>query len=300
MSLKKSAEEDFGIVKTIFKEFKSDDCPRMAAAMAYYTIFALGPIIILILLIAGVFVDPQQIRGTIQDQMQSILGQQGAQQVSTMIANARKPGVGGPFTIILSIGALLFSATGAFFQLQKALNNAWGVKPDPEQSGIKNFLMKRLASLVMILFIALLLLAALILSTLLNAFGGFLGSILPSGITQYFLIIADWIVTLGIVMLMFAATFKVLPNAEIVWHDVWLGSFVTAILFAVGKFLIGLYLGHSNPGSTFGAAGSLAILLVWIYLSAMIFFLGAEFTQVWMRHEGKQITPSKGAVKFKD
>ncbi len=283
--------------KQTLTEFKEDRCPMMAAALAYYTIFSLPPLLILVIMIAGIFVDPQQIQGSIQDQMQSMLGQQGAQQITTMIRNANRPGSGGPLAVILSLAALAFSATGAFFQLQKALNAVWEVEPDPEQGGLKHMIVKRVLSFGMILVIAFLLLVSLIVSAMISAFGGFFADLLPGAIGPAFLWVLDLAVSLAIVFLLFAAIFKILPDVKLRWKDVWFGAAVTAVLFYIGKFIISFYLGRSNPGDAFGAAGSLAVILLWVFFSAMILFLGAEFTQVWARRRGESFEPKKGAVK---
>jgi membrane protein len=182
-------------------------------------------------------------------------------------------------------------------ELQAALNRAWGVEPDPDRGGVKNFVIKRLFSLGMVLSIAFLLLVSLVLSAALTAFGGALGGLLPGDASEVLLQLLDNAVSLVVITLLFAAMFKVLPDARIAWRDVWVGALVTTVLFLAGKFLIGLYLGQANPGEAYGAAGSLAILLVWIYYSSLILLLGAEFTPVWARERGAGVEPQEGAVR---
>lgn len=290
------------LLKQVFKEFSDDDCPRMAAALAYYTVFSLPPLLVIIVTLAGLFLDPQQIEGWIEGQISGLIGQRASTQIQVMLESVRQRVQGGFSTgLILSIAGLLFGATGALAQFQAALNAAWEVEPDPEQGGLKNFLMKRLLSLGMILVIAFLLLVSLVISSLISAFSRQLGQILSplglSTISAPLVWSVDIAVSLLVIMILIAAIFKVLPDARIAWHDVWAGTFVTAFLFVAGKFLISLYIGRSDPGEIYGAAAALAIILVWVYYSAMIILLGAEFTQVWARHHGTEIQPETGAVK---
>lgn len=286
------------MLKQTFSEFSEDDCMSMAAALAYYTIFSLPPLLLLIITLAGFFFSPDQVQQTIQEQAGGLIGPEGAQQVQTMVANASDSvQAGGIFALVLSIGGLLFGATGAFAQLQHTLNRAWEIEPDPEESGIMSFLSKRLLSLGMILVIAFLLLVSLVLSAAISALSGQLTEFLPGGVGEYVLFVVNAGVSLLVITLLFAAIFKVIPDARIAWRDVWAGAFVTALLFVIGQFLIGLYLGQSNPGEAFGAAGSLALILVWVYYSAIILFLGAEFTQVYARRKGSGIEPEEGAVR---
>ncbi|HEV7590806.1 MAG TPA: YihY/virulence factor BrkB family protein, partial [Longimicrobium sp.] len=180
--------------------------------------------------------------------------------------------------------------------LQTALDRAWEVKPDPRAGGIKNFIFKRVLSLGMVLGIAFLLLVSLALSAMLTAVGGAIGALIP-GASAVVVGILQTVISLAVITLLFAAIFKVLPDAVIAWRDVWVGAFVTAVLFEVGKWAIGLYLGHSNPGKAYGAAGALAVILVWIYYTAMIVLFGAEFTQTWAVRRGSGIRPEEGAVR---
>lgn len=290
--------EETNILKQTFSEFSGDDCPSMAAALAYYTIFSLPPLLVLIVILAGLFLSPQAVKTWIETQAGGLIGQNAAKQIQTMMQSAQQQVQGGfSLGLILSIAGLLFGATGAFAQMQKALNAAWEVMPDPEHSGFMSTIMKRILSLGMILVIAFLLLVSLVLSAFISTFAGQLGGLLPAGLSGVFLWVINAAVSLLVITLLFAAIFKVLPDAKVAWGDVWLGAFVTAVLFVVGKFLISFYIGRSNPGEAYGAAAALAVLLVWIYYSAMILFLGAEFTQIWTRRHGTGIQPAEGAVK---
>jgi membrane protein len=289
-----------GFARQVLKDFSQDNCPSLAASIAYYTAFALPPLLVFIIMLLGLLVDPQDVQGMIGRQMRSMLGEQGAIQVQTMIENANKVEAAGSTTaFLIGLAALIFSASGAFLSLQGALNTAWEVKPDPRRGGVRNFVFKRLLSLGLIAAIAFLLLVSLVISGLLSALGGFLQTLLPGGVSSFLLIAANWLLSLGVITLLFAAIFKILPDAVIGWRDVWAGALFTTLLFVIGKELIGLYLGRSNPGSVFGAAGSFALILIWIYYSALIVLLGAEFTQVWIRYHGKTVRPESGAVRLR-
>jgi membrane protein len=287
----------FAILKQSVKDFIDDDAPTMAAALSYYTVFSLPPLLVLLLLLLGAVLDPQDIQGTVEGQISGLMGPEGGEQIRSIIANADRPGSGSIIATILGLVALVLGATGVFGQLQAALNRAWEVGPDPEQGGVKGFVLKRVFSLGMVLALAFVLLASLMLSAVLSAFGDSLGRFLPEGIGEPLLHAINFAVSFGVITLLFAAMFKVLPDATIAWRDVWVGAAATALLFTIGKFALGLYLGRSNPGEAFGAAGALALMLVWIYYTSMILFLGAEFTQVWADRRGQGIQPEKGAVR---
>ena len=287
----------FSIFKQSVTDFIDDDAPTMAAALSYYTVFALPPLLILLLMLLGAVLDPQDIQGTVENQISGLMGPQGGEQIRTIIASADRPGSGNVIATILGIVGLVLGATGVFGQLQAALNRAWEVGPDPNAGGVKSFIGKRIFSLGMVLALAFVLLVSLVLSAVLSAFGGQLGRFLPEGIGETLIQVINFVVSFGVITLLFAAMFKVLPDATIAWRDVWVGAAVTAFLFTVGKFALGLYLGRSNPGQAFGAAGALALMLVWIYYTSMILLLGAEFTQVWADKRGQGITPEKGAVR---
>jgi membrane protein len=285
------------LLKDTFKGFSEDDCPTMAAALSYYTVFSLPPLLVLLLTLLGAVMDPQDIQGNLEAQMRGAMGPSGAEQVQTILANADRPGAGGLIPTVLSVIALLLGATGVFGQLQAALNKAWGVAPDPDKGGIKNMILKRVFGIGMVFGLAFILLVSLVVSAVLSAFGDELGRFLPSGLSAPVLEAINFAGSLAVIALLFGAIFKVLPDAEISWRDVGVGAVATALLFVAGKFALGLYLGRSNPGEAFGAAGALALMLVWIYYSSMIVLLGAEFTQAWAERRGSGIVPEKGAVR---
>ncbi len=278
-------------------EFFNDRCPSMAAALSYYTFFSLPPLLILLLLLAGTLADPQDVQGAILLQIRGLVGPGGAEQVKVILGQAEQPGAGKPVATLLGLAALVFGATTAFGELQNALNRAWRVEPDPALGILRNLLVKRVFSFGMLLVLAFLLLVSLALSALLVAFGDLLLAPLPDGIGKTLLQALNAVVTFTVITLLFAAMFKVIPDAKVDWSDVWWGALGTALFFVLGKLLLGLYLGSTDPGQAYGAAGSLAIILVWVYYSSMIILFGAEFTRVWAERYGTGIQPSEGAVQ---
>jgi membrane protein len=284
------------ILKETLQAFLADDCPRMAAALSYYTIFSLPALLLLVLIAAGLFADPATLRAELLFQVQTLVGEAAAEQVGAVLEEVQRPGGRHPLIVIASIGAMLFAATGAFYQLQATLNRAWQVEPDPARGGVRTFLLKRIFSFAMILGVALLLLLSLLTQTLFTAFGGILDTLLPDRASALALRITGYTLSLAVATLLFGVTFQVLPDAVVHWRDAWRGAFATALLFLTGNLLLGLYFAHSEPGSAFGAAGSLALILAWIYYSSMIIFLGAELTQVLASQRGEPIRPSPGAV----
>jgi membrane protein len=228
-----------------------------------------------------------------------MMGPSAGEQVRTIIQQAEQKPHGGLLPTILGIAGLIFGATGAFGQLQKTLNRTWNVEPDPNQGGFKNFLSKRLFSFGMILVVAFFLLVSLVISAALTGIGNNLSGFLPDGLSGPLLEVFNTVISLAIIAALFAALFKVMPDAKIAWRSVWVGAVVTALLFVLGKFLIGFYLGKSNPGQAYGAAGSLAVLLLWVYYSSLILLFGAEFTQTWAERRGEGIEPEPGAVRVR-
>jgi membrane protein len=279
------------LFKGAWKGFSDNECGTRAAALAYSTIFALAPLLILIVMIAGRIWGAQQVQDALKTQFSGLVGSGAADQVGTMIRNGQSSMGHGVLRTILSIIGLLLGATGAFLSLQDAMNHAWNVKPDPKQGGIRNFIMKRLLSVGMVLGLGFLVAASLALSTAISSFAGLFGGLKAVAFA------IDLVVSLIVLTTLFALLFKFLPDAEVAWKDVWIGGVFTAVLFVIGKFVIGLYLGRSSPGNGFGAASALAVLLVWIYYAGMIVLFGAEFTRAWATQRGAGMQPSKGAVR---
>lgn len=292
------------IVRRTLADFSRDDCPQMAAALAYYTLFSLPPLLVLVLFIAGAVAQPGAIEGRMASQMASVVGPEATRQIERLIAgaNARLAGGGGVVPTLLGVAALAFGASGAFTQLQRALNRAWEVAPAPAGSRlarVRSVLLKRLLSFGMILGTGFLLLVSLGVSALLSMLGTEIERVLPGELPLHASHALDLGISLFVITLLVAAIFKVLPDARVAWRDVWVGAAATSVLFVLGKFAIGFYLGRSDLGEVFGAAGSLVMVLAWIYFSALLFLLGAEFTQVWARRYGKQIEPARGAVRVR-
>ncbi len=288
----------FGIFKQSFKEFMEDDCMTSAAALSYYTIFSLPAILMLLMLVVSSVMDPNDVRGGLESQLQGLMGPSAGSEARTILQETERPG-GGLIPTIIGIVALIFGATGAMGQLQAALNRAWDVAPDPNQGGIKSFLSKRLFSLGMLLSIAFLLMVSLVISTMLSGVGDQLSGILPAGLSEGFLHIVNIVVSFVVISLLFAAMFKVLPDAKVAWRSALIGGVVTGLLFVLGKYPIGLYIGNSNPGEAYGAAGSLIVMLLWIYYSGLIVLFGAEFTETWAEQRGEGIEPEPGAIRVK-
>lgn len=297
MTAKEGESKGSNLLWQTVLDFLGDGCPRMAAALSYYLIFSLPPLLVLLMLIMGTFVEPQAAEEMLEGQIGGLLGPEGAAQVETIIRAVAQPGIEVSAAAILGIVALLLGATAAFAQLQDALNAAWSVEPDPTRGDVKNFLLKRVLSFAMILAVGFLLLVSLVISALVTAFTDVITRLAPAGLSGPLLQAINTGVSLAVIALLFAVMFKTLPDAAVRWRDAAVGAVATALLFTAGKFLIGYYLGSSNPGSAYGAAGSLAIVLLWIYYTSMILLFGAEFTQVWAKQRGVPIQPKPGAVR---
>ena len=288
----------FNLLKDTLREWREDGANRLAAALAYYTTFSLAPLLVLIIAIAGLVGVREAAQTQTMAQVEDLLGTEGREFVKGMIESASRPTTGLTATIIGAV-TLLFGALGVFGELQNSLNTIWEVKPKPAQGfvdAVKRFIVKRLLSFTMVLGIGFLLLASLVISAAISAFAEFIGTRWP--MADFWLELINFLISFIVVTVLFAMIFKFLPEIKIAWKDVWLGAAVTSVLFSLGKFLIGLYLGRSEVGTTFGAAGSLAILLIWIYYSAQILFFGAEFTQVYANRYGSRIVPDPGMVKL--
>jgi len=277
------------MLKMTYTDWSEDKAPRLGAALAYYTVFSMAPMLIIVLAIAGAVFDTETVRTQINQQLG--LGEQGGEAMAMLVEGAKKD-EGGIIATILSVVAVLFGATGVFIQLKDALNTIWEVEPKPGQ-GARAFVRERILSFAMVLAIGFLLLVLLVVSAMLNVVQKYLSDWLPMpGWTAQ---LVDIAVSFGGVTLLFALIFKVLPDVKIGWRDVWLGAAVTALLFTIGKSLLGLYLGRETFGSAYGAAGTLVILMLWAYYSSQILFFGAEFTQVYAKSYGSRIVPAENA-----
>ena len=286
------------VLKHAWNDFGADRCSDLAAALSYYTIFSIPPLIILALLVLGIFMSPAEVQQLIQSQTGGYMGPQAAAGIQTIMQNARQPAMGRGLVGIIGGAALVFSALGYFLSLQSALNRAWDVAPDPKLSMVKHFLLQRLSGFIAMVVIAIVLLASLVLASLASTYGGYVVGELPGALTGIASQAIAFGISLVVTTVLFTLLFKLLPDASMHWGDAWLGGFVTAVLFAVGKLLIGLYLGHSHPGSAFGAAGSIILVLVWIYYSSLILLLGAELTQAYAVERGGGVWPKAHGVRI--
>lgn len=285
------------ILKDTGTEWYEDDAPRVAAALAYYTLFSTAPLSLLCVSIVGFFFGERAARGQIADQIGAVTGPEAAEAIQSVVQNAHQSNAG-VLSTIMGIVLLLVGASGVFGELQTALNTMWGVKPNPQRGMVKDFLIARFLSFTMVLGVAFMLLASLVISAALSGVGRVLSDALPGGETVWQIL--NFLISLGVVTLLFALIFKFVPDAEVKWQDVWIGAAVTALLFTIGKLLLGLYLGKSSVASAYGAAGSVVAFVVWVYYAAQILFIGAEFTQVYSRAVGTPIEPAKNAVYADD
>ena len=281
----------FKLLKTTASDWSDDKAARLAAALSFYTLLSLAPLLVLVVSIAGLVFGADAARGQITGQLQAVMGKEGGEAVRGILANAHSVSSGVIGTIV-GVVILLVGAAGVFGELQSALNDIWEVEPKPGR-GWKGMLRDRFFSLSMVFGVAFLLLVSLVFSAAVSALGGFFTGSLPGGEVLWHVI--ELGVSFVVTTVLFALIFKVVPDVKITWKDVWIGALATALLFTLGKFLIGLYLGHSTVASPFGAAGSVVALVIWVYYSTQILFFGAEFTQVYARTHGSRIQPADNA-----
>jgi membrane protein len=281
----------WSILKGTFSEFNEDKVVRLSAALAYYAMFSIGPLLVIALGLAGLLFGHESVRRQIEQQLQSAIGDSAARTLTSMMA-AQKHGTG-LITTIVGLVALLFGAAGVFGQLQDSLNTIWEVKSKPG-AGIWGFIRDRFLSFSMVLGTGFLLLVSMALTTFLSAATGAFGSRLA--ISEALSHILNFAVSFAVVSLLFAMIFKYLPDIKVPFRKVWVGAIGTALLFTIGKYLLALYLGRKSTTSAYGAAGSVIVILMWVYYASLILFFGAEFTQVYARQTGAKILPGKYAV----
>jgi membrane protein len=271
-----------------------DKAPRLGAALAYYSAFSIGPLILLVIGAASLLFGADAAQGRVVQEIEGTVGQPVAHALQQMLAHGHQTGWGAGATI-LGIITLLFGATGVFGQLQDALNTVWQVAPRPGR-GFLGILKDRFFSLTMVLGTGFLLLVSLVLSAALAA----VGTAITGGVTGVVWQIVEEVVAFIVVTLLFAMIFRLLPDAQIAWRDVWIGALLTSALFSIGKFLLGWYLGREGVTSGFGAAGSLVVVLLWVYYSSLILLFGAEFTRVYAEQYGSGVRPAADAVPLGD
>ncbi len=271
-------------LREVFEQWSEDNCLSLGAALAYYTFFSMAPLLVLVIAIAGLALGQRAAEGEIVVQIEKVMGAEGARAIQGLIVRASAPAAGVTATIV-SLATMLLGASGVFGQLQSSLNHIWGVK-GPTTSGVLGYLRRRAISFGMILVIGFLLLVSLALSALLQGIRELITEHVPA--LGGSLETLDFTIPFVVIGVLFALIYKLLPDVRLRWGDVWLGAIVTSLLFSVGKLGIGIYLGRAGVTSVYGAAGSLVLVLLWIYYSAQILLLGAEFTEVYSRRFGSR------------
>jgi membrane protein len=281
----------FNLFKDAGKDFMADSAPRLGASVAFYTIFSISPLFIIVIAIASFFFGAEAARGQIYEQISGLVGPKGAEAIQSIISHPGAEKTGIVATIIAAI-TLLLGSTGVFMELQQALNRIWEVEVKGG-GGIWGFVKHRLLSFAMVLSIGFLLLVSLILTAGISALGKYVGSYLPAfeAVSQ----VLNFVASFGVITVLFAFIFKYMPDVRMPWKDVWMGAAITSLLFAVGKLGLGMYLAKSTTANAFGAAGSLVVVLLWVYYSAQILFFGAEITQVYAKQRGSKVVPTKHA-----
>ncbi|HET7625152.1 MAG TPA: YihY/virulence factor BrkB family protein [Verrucomicrobiae bacterium] len=281
----------WSLIKTSGSHWVEDKASRLGAAISYYTVFAIPPLFVIVIFIASLVMNPNTVRSAMMSQVGGLIGQQGAHAIETAMT-AQSHGKQGILPGIIAAVTLLITASGLFLELQGALNSIWGVEEKPGQ-GIRGLIKNRLLSFAMIVGIGFLLLVSLVVSTALSGLGKMMSHMIP-GMGAIWMGV-NFIVSFLVIAALFAMIFKVLPDVKLSWRDVWVGGATTALLFTIGKFLLGMYLGKNSTVSAYGAAGSLVLILLWVYYSAQILFFGAEITQVYANRFGARLEPKPHA-----
>ncbi|HMJ70885.1 MAG TPA: YihY/virulence factor BrkB family protein [Cyclobacteriaceae bacterium] len=292
--MKNSLRSLINITKQSFKAWWAREPFNNSIVVAYYTIFSLPGLLVIVINVAGYFFGKEMVTDEISLQVGGLLGTETVQDVEGI---AQRAGESKETTVstILSVATLLFGATGVFYQVQQIFNKIWEVEPKPKQR-IMRLIRDRLFSFGLILVVGFLLLVSLVLSAALSAMSDWVGTNVSEGLTFLFGV-ADFIVSLGVVTLLFASMFKFLPDAKIKWKDVWVGAFLTAILFTIAKIALGLYFGKSDPTSAYGAAGSVVLIMLWVSYAGLILFFGAEFTKIYSERHGRKVEPAPHAER---
>jgi membrane protein len=293
MSIATHAREFFGLLKRAALDWIEDQAPTLGAALAYYTVFSLAPLVVIAISVAGLVFGRDAAQGQIFYELRGVLGDATGQAIQDLVQNANAKPVTGVIATLVGFATLLFGASGVFIQLQTSLNAIWGVKPKPGR-GVLGIIRDRFLSFSLVLVVGFLLLVSLLLTAVIAFLEQWFVGMVPgvAALAQ----LVNSAVSLIVITLLFAMIFKFLPDAKIAWRDVWTGAFVTAGLFTVGKFALGLYLATSSVGSSYGASGSLVVLLLWVYYSSLILFFGAELTKVYANRFGSCVTPADNAV----
>jgi membrane protein len=292
----KKLKEIWKVTMRSFKGFSEDKIPKYSAALAYTTVFSFGPLLVVIIFLCSIFFGQEATQGKIYDQMVQFVGQDAALQLQTIIKNASLSNKG-TLAAVIGIITLLLGATAVFAEIQDSVNSIWGLKAKPKK-GLWKMLRNRFLSFSVVVSLGFLLLVSLAVSTILEGLSDKLKASFPD-VTVVIFYILNLLISFVVITALFALIFKVLPDAKTKWKDIWPGALASGILFMIGKFAISFYIGRSNVGSTYGAAGSLVILLLWVYYSAMILYMGAEFARAWSSHKGTSIHPNDYAIALK-
>ncbi|SEK62005.1 membrane protein [Chitinophaga rupis] len=298
MQLSTGIKTYWTILKQTFSDFIDDKVLKLSASLAYYTIFSVAPMLIVIIFFCDLFLGREAIEGTLYSQIKGLVGSEAAIQVQQMIRNASLS-QDMSWATIVGFVTLFIGATGVFAEIQDSINTIWRLKSKPKKGkGLVRMIMNRLQSFSLVISMGFILLVSLVVNGIIEIFNQRLANLFPQvGMVVIYLV--NLAITFAVITALFAVIFKVLPDARIRWRDVIIGSIATAILFMLGKFAIGVYLGASKVGSTYGAAGSIVIILLWVYYSAAILYFGAEFTRVYVQHFGARIYPNEYAVWIK-
>ncbi|MCK9282353.1 MAG: YihY/virulence factor BrkB family protein [Melioribacteraceae bacterium] len=289
MKLNNFFKNVWSFIREVVDKFIDDKAPKLGASLSFYTIFSLAPLLLIVIAIAGLAFGDQAARGELFFQIQGLMGKDGAEIVQTAIKNSNQES-SGILALIISFVTLVISATVVFIELQESLNMVWKVRASSERSIIKGLVFDRIQSFALIITTGFLLLVSLVVSAVLSYISNRINENFIT-IPVFVLDLVNAFISLTVIFILFTMLFKILPDVNIKWRDVWVGGLVTSVLFVLGKYLIGLYLGNSALSSTYGAAGSLVVLLLWIYYSAQILFLGAEFTFVYANKFGAGYRP---------
>jgi membrane protein len=276
-------------IRAVMRDFADDDCSSMAAALAYATIFSLPSLLLIVIYIAGLVLGPEAASGHIQSELSGTMGTQAAAEIQTMVANVASNRVGGLVATALGVAGLILSATSLLMQLQRCLNRAWKVQV--VGAGWRHAVMRRVRSGLLLVGAGVLAIASVAAGSIITIFT----KMLPFA---FAISLAELTTSLAVFTLIFGGLLKVMPDVKLGWRDVWVGGLFISLLFVIGKFLIGIYLGRAGKTSVYGAAGSLALILLWTYYSFLILLLGVEFTQVWVRSRGRSVTPKEGAIRL--
>ena len=296
MAIVQRLKSFWSLLRETFNQWKEREPFNNSIIIAYYTIFSLPGLLVIVINVAGYFYDKKEVTSEVTGQVEAMIGGDTAGDVQGIIDKATES-KGTVISSILGVATLLFGATGVFYQLQQILNKMWEVKPKPKQKILK-LVRDRVFSFGLILAVGFLLLVSLVISAGLSALSNWVSGYISDAFMVVFNI-ADFIVSLGVVTLLFASIYKFLPDAKISWRDVWIGALMTSVLFIITKFALGLYFGKSDPGSTYGAAGSIILIMLWVSYAGIILLFGAEFTQVYANRYGKKVQPTDTAVSTK-